>query len=271
MIIGGKDFSRSAHTYIMGILNVTPDSFSDGGKWNQLDQAFYHVEEMLASGMDILDIGGESTRPGYTKLSDEEEIARVLPFLEGVKKRFDVPISLDTYKSKVAEAGIWAGADLINDIWGLKYDSKMAQVIAENQVSCCLMHNRANTEYKSFLPEVISDLQESLEIANKAGIEKDRIMLDPGVGFAKSYEQNLQLINNLEEFTKLGFPVLLGTSRKSVIGLTLDLPVTEREEGTRVTTVMAVEKGCRFVRVHDVEKTRRAILMAEAILQSGTV
>lgn len=271
MIIGGKEFSRSEHTYIMGILNVTPDSFSDGGKWNQLDQAFYHVEEMLASGMDILDIGGESTRPGYTKLSDEEEIARVLPFIEGVKRRFDVPVSLDTYKAKVAEAGIQAGADLINDIWGLKYDSRMAQVIAENQVSCCLMHNRTHTEYTDFIPEVVGDLQESLKLAKNAGIEDDRIMLDPGVGFAKSYEQNLQIINNLEEFTKLGLPVLLGTSRKSVIGLTLDLPVTEREEGTLVTTVMAVEKGCRFVRVHDVEKTRRAILMTEAILQSGAV
>lgn len=268
MRIGNKEFLDTGHTYIMGILNVTPDSFSDGGKWNRMEEALKHVEDMFASGMDILDIGGESTRPGYTKLSDEEEISRVVPVIEAVKKRFDIPVSLDTYKSKVAEAGILAGADLINDIWGLKYDSKMAEVIAKHQVACCLMHNREKAEYGDYLKEVLQDLQESIALANKAGVKQNRIMIDPGVGFGKTYEQNLQITNHLEMLKSLGYPVLLGTSRKSMIGLTLDLPVTEREEGTLVTTVLAVEKGCSFVRVHDVEKNRRAIQMAEAIFRS---
>lgn len=268
MRIGNKEFLDTGHTYIMGILNVTPDSFSDGGKWNRMEEALKHVEDMIASGMDILDIGGESTRPGYTKLSDEEEISRVVPVIEAVKKRFDIPVSLDTYKSKVAEAGILAGADLINDIWGLKYDSKMAEVIAKHQVACCLMHNREKAEYGDYLKEVLQDLQESIALANKAGVKQNRIMIDPGVGFGKTYEQNLQITNHLEMLKSLGYPVLLGTSRKSMIGLTLDLPVTEREEGTLVTTVLAVEKGCSFVRVHDVEKNRRAIQMAEAIFRS---
>lgn len=266
MRIGNKEFLNTGHTYIMGILNVTPDSFSDGGRWNQMDRCLKHVEEMCASGMDILDVGGESTRPGYEKISDEEEISRVVPVIEAVKKRFDIPVSLDTYKLGVARAGLEAGADLINDIWGLKYDPKMAETIGKYGASCCLMHNREKAEYQEFLEDVTRDLKESLELALKAGIDRDKIMIDPGVGFAKSYEQNLQIIHHLEELSSLGYPVLLGASRKSVVGLTLKLPVEEREEGTLVTTVMAVQKGCSFVRVHDVEKTRRAILMTETIL-----
>lgn len=268
MQIGKRDFKVSGKTYVMGILNVTPDSFSDGGKWNRMDAALAHVEEMLKDGMDVLDIGGESTRPGYTLLSDEEETERVVPVIEAVKARFDVPVSLDTYKSRVAQAGIEAGADLINDIWGLKYDGQMAKVIAESALPCCLMHNRKDTDYRSFMQDVAADLADCLHLAECAGIPQDKIILDPGVGFAKSYEQNLQVINNMEQLHVLGCPILLGTSRKSVIGLTLDLPASERLEGTLVTTVMAVMKGCMFVRVHDVKENVRAIRMAEAILYS---
>lgn len=267
MKIGTKEFLTSGRTYVMGILNVTPDSFSDGGKFNRMDAALHHVEQMLADGMDVLDIGGESTRPGYTLLPDYEEMDRVLPVIEAVKARFDVPISLDTYKSTVAEAGINAGADLINDIWGLKYDGEMAGVIARAGVPCCLMHNRKDTDYRMFLPDLCADLEETLAIADEAGISRDKIILDPGVGFAKSYEQNLAVIHHLEELHRFGLPVLLGTSRKSVIGLTLNVPADERLEGTLVTTVMAVEKGCMFVRVHDVKENARVIRMTEAILR----
>lgn len=268
MKIGNREFLTEGKTYIMGILNVTPDSFSDGGKWNEPDKALFHVEEMIKEGMDILDIGGESTRPGYTLLSDEEEISRVLPVIEAVKKRFDVPISLDTYKSGVAKAGIEAGIDLVNDIWGLKYDKKLAGVIAESKLPCCLMHNREKAEYENFMQDVAADLAETLHLAEKAGIEADKIILDPGVGFGKTYEHNLQIINSLEELHVLGCPLLLGTSRKSVIGLTLDLPATERVEGTLATTVLGVLKGCMFVRVHDIKENARVIKMTEAIKNS---
>lgn len=269
MKIGSKEFDIGRHTYVMGILNVTPDSFSDGGKWNERDKALKHVEEMLAEGMDIVDIGGESTRPGHTQISDEEEIERVVPVIEAIKSRFDVPISLDTYKSKVARAGIAAGADLINDIWGLKYDAAMSKVIAESGVACCLTHNRKQADYQDFMQEVAADLAESIYLAKQAGIEDDRIILDPGVGFGKSYDNNLEIINSLEELKVLGYPLLLGTSRKSVIGYALDLPANERVEGTLVTTVFGVLKGCAFVRVHDIKENVRAIRMAEAILQGG--
>ena len=251
----------------MGILNVTPDSFSDGGKFNQIDAALKHAEEMIRDGADVIDIGGESTRPwGYTKISDEEETGRVVPVIEAVKKEFGIPISVDTYKSGVAEAAAQAGADLINDIWGLKYDPHMSEVIAKSGLACCLMHNRDNTEYRNFMEDMKQDLRETIALAKAAGIADDKIILDPGVGFAKSYENNLEAIRSLEELKELKYPVLLGTSRKSVIGLTLDLPVAKRVEGTIVTTVMAVEAGCMFVRVHDVKENHRAIQMAEAIL-----
>ena len=268
MIIGKKNFDTDHETYIMGILNVTPDSFSDGGNFNCLDAALRHTEEMLAEGADIIDIGGESTRPGHVQITDQEEIDRVTPIIEAVKSRFDVPISLDTYKSAVAEAGIAAGADLINDIWGLKADKKMAEVIAKAKLPSCLMHNRETMDYNNFLEDVVLDLQETLNIAKKAGISKDTIILDPGVGFAKNYEQNLAITNHLEVLDTLGCPVLLGTSRKSMIGLTLDLPSDQREEGTMVTTVWAVQKGCMFVRVHNVQANVRAIKMAEALLRN---
>ena len=269
MKIGNREFQTQGHTYVMGILNVTPDSFSDGGRWKDRDAALRHVENMIKEGADIIDVGGESTRPGYTQLSCEEEIARVVAMIEAIKSEFDIPVSLDTYKGEVAEAGIYAGADMINDIWGLKYDDKIASVIARGGLTCCLMHNRKNAEYAFFMQDVAGDLAESIQIAGRAGIPDDKIILDPGVGFAKNYEQNLEIINCMEQLKILGYPLLLGCSRKSVIGLTLDLPVEERIEGTLVTTVMAVMKGCMFVRVHDVKENVRAIRMAEAILRGG--
>ena len=269
MKIGNREFQTKGHTYVMGILNVTPDSFSDGGKWNDRDRALKHVEEMIAEGMDIVDIGGESTRLGYTLLSDEEEIARVVPMIEAVKANFDIPISLDTYKSGVAEAGIRAGADLINDIWGLKYDRHMAEVIAKSGLPCCLMHNRKEADYQDFMQDVAADLADTIHLAEAAGIADEKIILDPGVGFGKTYENNLEIINCLEELNMFGYPLLLGCSRKSVIGPTLDLPVTERVEGTLVTTMFGVQKGCMFVRVHDVKENVRTIKMCEAILNSS--
>lgn len=271
MKIGSREFDIKNHTYIMGILNITPDSFSDGGKYNRLDAALFHVEEMLSEGMDILDVGGESTRPGYTLIDVEEEIGRVVPVIEEVKRRFDVPVSLDTYHAETAGEGIKAGADLINDIWGLKYDEKMAELIAEKNVPCVLMHNRKEPEYKDFLEDVKDDLCESIKIARKAGISTDKIILDPGVGFGKTYEHNLQIIKSLGRLRQLGYPLLLGASRKSVIGLTLDLPAQERVEGSIVTTVFGVLGGCAFVRVHDVKENLRAVKMAEAILKSSAV
>ncbi len=284
MKIGNREFQTKGHTYVMGILNVTPDSFSDGGKWNDRDRALRRVEEMLEEGADIIDIGGESTRPGYTLLPEHEEIERVVPVIEAVKAAFDVPVSLDTYKARVASAGIAAGADLINDVWGLKYDSwsrngadapgngasgqggsAMAQVIAESGLPCCLMHNRRDTDYRDFVHDVIGDLEGTLRLAEQAGIGRERIILDPGVGFAKSYEQNLEIIRRMGELGTLGCPLLLGCSRKSVIGLTLDLPADQRLEGTLVTTVAGVMQGAMFVRVHDVRENVRAVRMAEAI------
>lgn len=268
MLLGNKLFDTEHNTYIMGILNVTPDSFSDGGKYNHLDLALLQAEKMISEGADIIDVGGESTRPGYTMISETEEISRVVPIIEKLKENFDVPISIDTYKSTVAKASVLAGASLVNDIWGLKFDPAMAGVIAETKAACCLMHNRKEEVYENFMEDVIKDLKDSVQIGLDAGISKDKIILDPGVGFAKTYEQNLLVINQLHQLSGLGYPVLLGTSRKSVIGLTLNLPVTERLEGTLVTSVFAVAHHCSFVRVHDVKANKRAAEMAKAILQA---
>ena len=266
MKIGNREFDVNHHAYVMGILNVTPDSFSDGGRWNDRDRAMRHTEEMMAQGAAIIDIGGESTRPGYTMISDEEEISRVVPMIEMVKANFDIPISIDTYKSGVARAALAAGADLVNDIWGLKFDRKLADVIAERNVPCCLMHNRRQPDYEEFMPDFLSDMRATVAIAKEAGIPDEQIILDPGVGFGKTYENNLEVINNLEQMKELGYPILLGTSRKSVIGITLDLPSDQRMEGTVATTVIGVMKGAAFVRVHDVKENYRALKMTEAIL-----
>lgn len=264
--IGDTDFKIGDKTYIMGILNVTPDSFSDGGRFDQMEEALNHVKEMIEDGVDIIDIGGESTRPNHIKISEADEIRRVVPIIQAIKKQYKIPISIDTYKSNVAKAAIKAGADLVNDIWGLKYDPNMANVIKEYNVPVCIMHNRDNIEYDNFRLDILNDLKESIDIALNAGIGKDKIILDPGIGFAKTYEMNLEAMNHVDDLLQFDMPVLLATSRKSVIGLALDLPVTEREEGTIATTVLGVMKGCHFIRVHNVKSNLRAIRMTEAIL-----
>lgn len=268
MRIGNQEFELGKRIYIMGILNVTPDSFFDGGKYTDLKCAQDRVKKLIDEGADIIDIGGESTRPGYEKISDAEEIARIVPVIQLIKKNFSIPVSVDTYKSVVAEAALQAGADMINDIWGFMYDEAMADVVARYHVPVCLMHNRDNTEYKDYPSEVWKDLEKSLAVAQKHGIKKEKIILDPGIGFAKTYEQNLQMMKHLENLCQKGYPVLLGTSRKSMIGITLDLPVTERVEGTLATSVIGAIKGCDFVRVHDVKENLRALRMAEAILHA---
>lgn len=268
MKIGNREFDVNGKCHIMGILNVTPDSFSDGGKWNNVDVALRHAEDMIRDGADIIDVGGESTRPGHTVISDEEEISRVVPVIEMIKDNFDVPVSIDTYKSNVCEAALKAGADLVNDIWGFKHDYRVAELTAQYGAACCLMHNRDNNDYDDFMTDFMSDMKECISIADRAGVSRDKIILDPGVGFGKNLQQNLQVTNHVDQLVKLGFPVLLGTSRKSMIGLTLDLPVDQRLEGTLATTVIGIMRGCSFVRVHDVKENRRIIDMSEAILAS---
>lgn len=269
--IGKKNFDLSRHTYIMGILNITPDSFSDGGSYHSLDDALYRVETMMEEGADIIDVGGESTRPGHTQITIEEEMKRVSPVITAIKERFDVPVSIDSYKVPVVRAALDCGADLVNDIWGLLSDPDMAKTIADAKVACCLMHNKADTDYTDIMKECVESLQHSVDLALAAGVEKDKIILDPGIGFGKTYEQNLFVMKHIEDFNKLGYPMLLGTSRKSMIGLTLDLPVTERVEGTLVTSVMAVMAGWNFIRVHDIKENKRAVMMAEAIRDSQGV
>lgn len=276
MKINNYYFDTDNQTYVMGILNVTPDSFSDGNMHNSIDKALLQAEKMINEGAAIIDVGGESTRPGYTVISDEEEIERTCPVIEKIKNNFDIAVSIDTYKSKVADATLSIGADILNDIHGLKYDKDIAKVVARHNAGVCLMHNRDNLEYgdgtiDAFVKQIVSDLQESIDIAKNNGIDMSKVMVDPGVGFAKNLEHNLMITNNLERLKILGYPILLATSRKSMIGLTLDLPVDQREEGTIATTVLGVLKGASFVRVHDVEKNVRAIKMTRAIIESGKV
>lgn len=268
MIIREKEFNFEERTFIMGILNITPDSFSDGGKFNEIEIAVQRARELVAQGADIIDIGGESTRPGARFVSEDEEIERVVPIIRAIRKELDVPISIDTYKSKTAEAAINAGADIINDVWGFKRDNKMAEVAAKYNVPCILMHNREDKPYKNLMQEVILDLVDSISLALDAGVSRENIILDPGIGFAKTLEENLMVMKSLEQIKHLGYTVLLGTSRKSMIGLTLDLPANERVEGTVATTVMGIMKGASIIRVHDVLENKRAAVMTDAILKS---
>lgn len=268
MIIGNQDFLEEGHTYVMGILNVTPDSFSDGGRYNHLDAALKHTEQMIKDGAAIIDVGGESTRPGHEKITDQEEIDRILPVIEKIKQEFSVPVSLDTYKAAVAKEGIQAGADLLNDIWGLQYDPAMGKIVADSGVAYCLMHNRAKITEEMDADLFIGQMKEDAKRALDAGIKKERIILDPGVGFAKTQEQNLMTIANLDRLKALGYPVLLGTSRKSVIGYVLDVPTDKRLVGTLATSAVAVQTGCMFVRVHDVKENVELIQMLERIRES---
>lgn len=253
----------------MGILNVTPDSFSDGGKYYSIDRAVEHAVEMVEQGADIIDVGGESTRPGYEPVEAEEEIRRVVPVIREIRKRLDVVISIDTHKSEVAKAALDAGANMLNDIWGAKKDPKMAELARDYDVPIVLMHNRNDMNYEDLIEDMKKDLQESIDICLKAGVKKEQIIIDPGIGFAKTYEHNLLVMKHLEKFHALGYPILLGTSRKSLIAKTLNLPVNERIEGTGATVCLGIAKGCHIVRVHDVKEMSRMAKMMDAMLKAG--
>ncbi|MCM3729289.1 dihydropteroate synthase [Neobacillus cucumis] len=263
------DYSKK--TIVMGILNVTPDSFSDGGEYNQIERAVEHAREMVTNGADIIDIGGESTRPGYTVISDEEEIERVVPVIKAISEQVPIPISIDTYKAEVAKQAIEAGAHIINDIWGAKADEKMAKVAADYNVPIILMHNRHERNYNSFLRDVLNDLFESIAIVKNAGVRDENIILDPGIGFARDYQENLLTMQNLEKFVMLGYPILLGTSRKSMIGQALNLPVGERMEGTGATVCYGIQKGCQMIRVHDVKEMSRMARMMDILMGKDAV
>lgn len=254
-------------TLIMGILNVTPDSFSDGGRYNRVDAALRHAGEMLEAGADIIDIGGESTRPGHQPVGQEEELERVLPVIEALRGELpQVPISVDTYKAEVARQALEAGAHIINDIWGCKKEPEMAHVAARYGCPLILMHNRPERRYDRFVEEVKADLLASVALAKAAGVKDDQIWLDPGIGFAKTGEDNLVLMSHLDELCALGYPVLLGTSRKKFIRDTLQLPVDDVVEGTAATVALGIAQGCQIVRVHDVASIARTARMCDAVL-----
>ncbi|MBI4687830.1 MAG: dihydropteroate synthase [Nitrospirae bacterium] len=257
----------------MGIVNITPDSFSDGGLFLGKDKAVEHALHMVEEGADIIDIGGESTRPGAEAVSAKEEIRRVVPVIEALRKKINVPLSIDTYKSEVAEAALRAGADIVNDISGLRFDRKMPAVIAKHKAPVVIMHIKgtpknmqAKPAYKALIPEIMDYLREGIEIARDAGISDDKIIIDPGIGFGKTLEYNLEIIRRLNEFSGFQKPILLGPSRKSFIGKILgDLPSSERLEGTLATVTAAILNGANIVRVHDVRPTARAAKIADAI------
>ena len=263
---GSYTLDYGKKTLIMGILNVTPDSFSDGGKYNQLDQAVRRVEELVKSGADIIDIGGESTRPGYTPISVKEELERVIPFIEAITREVPVVLSIDTFKAETAKHAIKAGAHIINDIWGAKADPDMAKVAADLSVPIILQHNRDNENYQSFFRDCLNDMYESIAVAKKAGVKDEQIIIDPGIGFAKDAARDIEMMRNLDTFTSLGYPVLLGPSRKRMIGAVLDLPVNERMEGTGAAVCFGIQKGCQIVRVHDVKEISRMAKMMDALM-----
>ena len=254
-------------TYIMGILNVTPDSSSDGGDYTNIDIAVNHAKEMIELGADMIDLGGESTRPGHKFVSAEEEISRIVPVIKRLKEEINVPISIDTYKSEVAEEALKLGVDMVNDVWGLTYDGKMADVVAKYDGEVCIMHNQEGTDYDKDIMEAIKEfLQNSIDMALKAGVKKEKIVLDPGIGFGKTYEQNIEVLERLGELRDLGYPVLLGTSRKSVLGKILENSTPkERVNATVATTVLGVKDGVDIVRVHDVKENKEAAMVADAI------
>ncbi|WP_159888017.1 dihydropteroate synthase [Paenibacillus puerhi] len=264
----GRQAGTSGRTLVMGILNVTPDSFSDGGAYVELEAAVARARQMVAEGADILDIGGESTRPGADPVSPEEERRRVTPVIRALREAgLTVPISVDTYRAETAREAMQAGATILNDIWGLMYDPDMAAVATDFNCPIVLMHNRVEAVYANFIQDVMEDLWLMIERAHKAGIRDEQIVLDPGIGFAKSYEQNLQLMNELHRIAALGYPVLLGTSRKSMIRRTLDLPTHDLVEGTAATVALGIAQGCHIVRVHDVLAMRRVADMTDTILR----
>jgi dihydropteroate synthase len=263
----GIDLQLGKKTFIMGILNATPDSFSDGGKFYDTEDAMTHARQLIADGADIIDIGAESSRPGYTPISAEEEWERLKPVLQKLVPDCKVPISVDTQKAEVAEKALDLGVHIINDIWGLQKDSRMAEVVADAQAAVVIMHNKINTDYNDLMGEVISYLEKSIETALKKGVQEDRIAIDPGIGFGKTPSQNMEVLRRLEELRVLGFPVLLGVSRKSVIGRTLNLPVDQRLEPTIALGTLGIAAGVDILRVHDVLENKKAAMMADWILR----
>lgn len=280
-----SNFTFGKKTYVMGILNVTPDSFSGDGVWGDdvLETAVSQAKQFEADGADIIDIGGQSTRPGSEPVSAEEEAARVVPVIEAVSKAVQLPISIDTYWSTVAEKALAAGADWINDVWGFMMDPRMAHVAADANCPVVLMHNRsqpknliqkeqlgtafAGATYNDLIEDIKAELQISINVALNAGVKEEHIIIDPGVGFGKTRKQNMQIINDLYQFRVMGYPVLLGTSRKSFIGYTLDLPPAERVEGTVATVAIGIDRGADIVRVHDVKEIVRVARMTDAIVR----
>lgn len=262
-----KSLPLGDRTLVMGILNVTPDSFSDGGYFFGMEKAIDHAKKMVDQGIDILDIGGESTRPQSEPISEEEELKRIEPILKELLGELEIPISIDTYKASVAERALEMGVHMVNDVWGLKADPEMAPVISSYKVPVCIMHNRKVAEYQDLITEVVGDLKESIDIALNAGIKEENIILDPGIGFGKTLEDNLEVMHHLEELVSLGYPVLLGTSRKSMIGKVLDLPAEERLEGTAATLTLGIAKGVDIVRVHDIEYMQRVVKMTDTMVR----
>ena len=268
--IGGREFQWGSRTFVMGIVNVTPDSFSGDGVMSA-EQAVNQARQMEQDGADLIDIGGESTRPetwSGAGLAAAEELARVLPVVEGVVQAVSVPVSIDSYKAEVAQGAIEAGASLVNDVWGLMRDPRMAGTAARAGVSVVLMHNKPGGGYTDLLGEIGRALGESLAVARTVGINQERIILDPGIGFGKTREQNLEIIRRLPELRRLGFPLLIGPSRKSFIGKTLDLPVYDRLEGTAAAVALSIAGGADIVRVHDVKAMARVARMSDAIVRA---
>ncbi|ALF23263.1 dihydropteroate synthase [Fusobacterium nucleatum subsp. nucleatum] len=264
---GNKEIILGERTLVMGILNVTPDSFSDGGKYNNLDSAIKQAEKLILDGADIIDVGGESTRPGHVQITSEEEISRVVPVIEKISKNLNTIISIDTYKYDVAEEAIKAGANIINDIWGLQYDNgEMAELVKKSKLPIIAMHNQNDEIYsKDIMLSLREFFEKTYKIADKYGIDRDKIILDPGLGFGKNVEQNIEVLSRLNELKDMG-SILLGASKKRFIGKILnDLPFDERVEGTVATTVIGIEKGVDIVRVHNVLENKRACLVADGI------
>ncbi|MFN2176062.1 MAG: dihydropteroate synthase [Anaerolineales bacterium] len=297
--IGEKIFNWGSRTYTMGILNITPDSFSGDGLLSgtassvestipspedRIETAILLARKFVELGVDIIDVGGESTRPGSEKVKISEELDRVLPVISAIKNVLNIPVSIDTYKSEVASEALRSGADMVNDVWGLKADKNLAGVIAGFNAPVIMMHNRSSwahadiqenlggryigLEYQNLIEDIKRELQESISIASNAGIPKELIIIDPGIGFGKTVEQNLELINNLDKIRDLGFPVLFGPSRKSFIGYTLNLPPDQRVEGTAAAVAIGIDRGADIIRIHDVEYMMRVARMSDAIVRS---
>lgn len=260
-------FEWGSRTYVMGIINVTPDSFSLDGLGYDVEAAVEQASRFVAEGADILDVGGESTRPGHKPVPLDEELRRVLPVVEALAREFSVPISIDTYKAEVARRAVAAGATMVNDVWGLRADPDMAEAVAAAGVPVVLMHNQDDTEYRNLMDDLIDSLGESVDRALRAGVKWENIIVDPGIGFGKTWQHNLEVLARLAELKSLGRPILLGTSRKSTIGRVLDLPVQDRLEGTAATVALGIAHGADIVRVHDVKEMVRVSRMADAMVR----